>query len=97
MFLSCSTVFLAAAVMASAGNFESLPDYTPDANAERQTIPGDYIWNLSVLFADDEAWSLALEETGAKLETLASNHDTLDRPDGLVAYMAVMTIWGYLV
>ena len=56
MFLSCSTVFLAAAVMALAGNFESLPDYTPDANAERQTIPSDYIWDLTVLFPDDEAW-----------------------------------------
>ncbi len=89
MIVSCSTVFLAAAVLASAGDFASLPPYTPDANAERSTIPADYRWNLTVLFPDDEAWADELAATGKKLEMLASTHETMTTPEGLAAYMAV--------
>ncbi len=89
MFLSCSTLFLAAAVLASAGDLGSLPPYTPDANAERSTIPADYLWDLTALFPDDEAWAVALVATGAKLEILGSTRETIKTPEGLAAYMAV--------
>jgi oligoendopeptidase F len=87
MFLSCSTLFLAAAVMASAGDLGSLPSYAPDANAERASIPGDYIWDLTVLFPDDEAWAATFEATAEQLVELKSAHDALSRPAGLAAYM----------
>ncbi len=87
MFLSCSTLFLAAAVMASAGDIGSLPPYEPDANADRASIPGDYIWDLTVLFPDDEAWAVTLDETREKLDALDSSQDALSKPDGLSAYM----------
>jgi oligoendopeptidase F len=87
MFLSCSTLFLAAAVMASAGDIGSLPPYEPDANADRASIPGDYIWDLTVLFPDDEAWAVTLDETREKLDALDSSQDALSKPDGLAAYM----------
>ncbi len=89
MSMSCTIVVVAAAALASAGDLGSLPPYSPDANAERSTIPAEYLWDLTVLFPDDEAWALALEESGAKLEAVTASHDTLDRPDGLAAYMAV--------
>ncbi len=88
MFLSCSTIFLAAAVMASAGDLGALPDYSPDANAERQTIPAEYLWNLSVLFADDEAWAKTFETTAGRLAELSSSHDALTNPAGLADYMS---------
>jgi len=87
MFLSCSTLFLAAAVMASAGDIGSLPSYEPDANADRASIPGDYIWDLTVLFPDDEAWAVTLDETREKLDALDSSQDALSSPDRLAAYM----------
>jgi len=87
MFLSCSTLFLAAAVMASAGDIGSLPAYTPDANADRASIPADFIWDLTVLFPDDEAWEFTLEKTREELDGLDSSQDALSRPDGLAAYM----------
>jgi oligoendopeptidase F len=87
MFFSCSTLFLAAAVMASAGDIGSLPPYEPDANADRASIPGDYIWDLTVLFPDDEAWAVTLDETREKLDALDSSQDALSKPNGLAAYM----------
>ncbi len=89
MFLSCSTLFLAAAVLASAGDIGSLPAHTPDANADRASIPGDFIWDLTVLFPDDEAWEFTLEKTREELDGLDSSQDALSRPDGLAAYMEV--------
>jgi len=86
MMFSCSTLVFAA-LMATTGNLTSLPVYTPDANAERTSIPADYLWDLSVLYPDDEAWTLALETTSAELEVLGSSHDMLDHPNGLTAYM----------
>lgn len=88
MTLTCSTLMLAA-VLASTGNLAGLPDYTPDANAERSTIPEDYLWDLAVLFPDDEAWGATLEATSEKLDALTASHDTLETAEGLAAYMAV--------
>jgi oligoendopeptidase F len=36
-----------------------LPAFTPDSNADRSTIPEIFKWNLSPLFASDEAWDTA--------------------------------------
>ena len=87
MFLSCSALFLAAAVMASVGDIGSLPPYEPDANADRASIPGDYLWDLTILFPDDEAWAVTLEETLEKLDALDSSQEALSSPNGLAAYM----------
>ena len=88
---SCSTLVVVA-LMATTGNLAGLPDYTPDANAERVSIPADYLWDLSVLFPDDEAWALALETTSSELDALGSGHGTLGRPDGLARHLIVGTI-----
>jgi len=89
MVLTCSTLFLAAAVLASAGDLGSLPPYTPDANAERSAIPADFRWDLTALFPDDEAWAIALEATEEKLEILGTTRDSMTTPEGLAAYMGV--------
>jgi oligoendopeptidase F len=85
MFSFTTLVFVA--LMAATGNLAGLPDYTPDANAERVSIPADYLWDLTVLFPDDETWMLTLETTRQELEALGTTHDTLDTPEGLAAYM----------
>jgi len=88
MILSCSTIVLAATLAATAGDLGSLPSYTPDANASRATIPADFLWDLTVLFPDDEAWVSTLEATEEGLAVLSASHDTLGTPGGLAAYMA---------
>ena len=87
MTVSCS-VLLFAAVLASTGNLAELPTYTPDANADRASIPDVYRWDLTVLFPDDEAWASTFESTEAGLAALSAGHDALSSPEGLAAYMA---------
>jgi len=88
MTVSCS-VLLFAAVLASSGGLTGLPPHTPDANAERRSIPADYLWDLTVLFPDDEAWESTLEATKKGLVLLSASHDTLGSPEGLAAYMTL--------
>jgi hypothetical protein len=88
MMLSCST-FMLAAVLASTGVLSGLPEYKPDANADRGSIPAAYLWDLTVLFPDDDAWSQTLEKTRVSLEGLSSLHDTLGEPESLAAYMEI--------
>jgi len=76
-------------VLASAGNLGTLPAYTPDANAERSSIPADYVWDLTVLFPDDDAWTATLATTRGALGELAAASETLDTPEGLAAFMDV--------
>jgi len=48
-----------------------LPDYTPDSNAARESIPAVYTWDLTQLFKDAAAWDakrVALSDELAKLE-----------------------------
>ncbi|MEX1311140.1 MAG: M3 family oligoendopeptidase [Candidatus Sulfomarinibacteraceae bacterium] len=87
MTVSCSAL-LFAAVLASTGNLAELPTYTPDANADRASIPDVYRWDLTVLFPDDEAWTATFESTEAGLAALSAGHDALSSPEGLAAYMA---------
>ncbi len=87
MSVSCTIVLVAAAALASAGDFSTLPDYSPDANAERSTIPADFLWDLTVLYPDDGAWADGLAATGASLEALGTEHGNLGTPEGLAVYM----------
>ncbi|MCU0304348.1 MAG: oligoendopeptidase F family protein [Thermoanaerobaculales bacterium] len=87
MTATCSAVLLTLAVAASAGNLASLPDYSPDANAERSSIPAAYRWDLTVLFPDDAAWEAALEATRTALADLGRWHGSLAEPGPLADYM----------
>jgi len=87
MTMTFSTLLFAAA-LASSGNLADLPGYTPDANAARSSIPAVYRWDLTVLFPDDETWTVTLEATQEALAALAATSDTLDSADGLASFMA---------
>ncbi len=87
MTLSCSCLALTV-LLASTGGLAGLPEYTPDANAERASIPADFLWDLTVLFPDDEAWMSTFEATEEGLAVLSARYETLGTPGGLAAYMA---------
>ncbi|HAM35369.1 MAG TPA: hypothetical protein DEB40_10155 [Elusimicrobia bacterium] len=63
MHLALSVLLLVASAATAAG------PYKPDASAPRASVPEKYRWDLSALFADDEAWeagfSLAQTQTAA--------------------------------
>jgi oligoendopeptidase F len=88
MIVQSAAVVLAAAVLASAGDLRSLPAYTPDATADRSSIPAAYRWDLTPLFPDDAAWAAAFADTEAKLAGLQASAAGLDRPEALAAFMA---------
>ena len=88
MIVQSAAVILAAAVLASAGDLSSLPAYTPDATADRSSIPAAYRWDLTPLFPDDAAWAAAFADTEAKLAELQASDAGLDRPEALAAFMA---------
>jgi oligoendopeptidase F len=88
MVFRCSVVLIAATALVSAGDLGSLPEYTPDANADRSSIPSVFKWDLTVLFADDAAWRSTFGETEAKLADLAHLHGGLDQPETLAMYLA---------
>ena len=48
-----------------------LPPYKPDANAARKQIPDVYKWDLTPLFASDEAWEAALTKLDREVDDLA--------------------------
>ena len=55
----------------------------PDGNMSRDNIPDIYKWNLSPLFADDNAFEKALKDSAAKRGELSSFKGTLGTPQGL--------------
>ncbi len=57
----------------------------PDANLERDAIPGAYKWKLDVLFASDEALEKGLEEAAAQRKDLAAFEGKLADPKKLAA------------
>ena len=65
MFQTCarlvvgSLILLTFAVPALA---DSLPDYTPDANATRGEVPDAYKWSLAALYDSPEAWEAEVAE-----------------------------------
>ncbi|MCP4902131.1 MAG: oligoendopeptidase F [bacterium] len=76
-----------AATTSGADTFDSLPAWTPDANAERAEVPDVYKWNLGNLFADDEAWQTALDKARAGLAELSELHGKLEEAEALAHYL----------
>ena len=63
----------------------ALPAYTPDANAARSDIPEIFKWDLSPLFASDEAWDAARLKLLAEIPGLAVFEGRLADPASLQA------------
>jgi oligoendopeptidase F len=55
-----------------------LPDYTPDANADRSAVPDVYKWNLGQLYDSPEAWEKEMAALAAELPGLAAFQGKLD-------------------
>jgi oligoendopeptidase F len=87
MIVQSAAIVLATAVLASAGELGSLPDYVPDANADRMSIPAVYRWDLTPLFANDASWEATFAATESRLSTLTGSPADLDRPEALAAFM----------
>ena len=65
-------VFLfGAARLAPAASAAELPAYQPDANAPRASVPDVYKWDLSPLFASDQACEQARVKLLAEVPSLA--------------------------
>ncbi|MBE0565203.1 MAG: oligoendopeptidase F [Krumholzibacteria bacterium] len=73
------------AVVAPGAFAAELPAYTPDANTARDQVPDAYKWDLTPLFADDEAWDRELAEVAAALPQLAAYRGELADPRALAA------------
>ncbi len=69
----------------AAGTSAQLPAYTPDANAPRSAVPEVYKWNLSPLFASDEAWDAARSKVLSEVPGLADYEGKLADPASLKA------------
>ena len=61
------------------------PAYTPDANAPRSAIPSIFKWDLSPLFASDEAWDAARLKLLAEIPNLEVFEGKLADPASLQA------------
>jgi oligoendopeptidase F len=65
---------------AGTGDIDALPDYTPDANCDRATIPDVYKWDLTPLYASDAAWEDALARITSEIGRLAAFEGRLADP-----------------
>ncbi len=86
-FVVALVLTFAAGSSVLAGGLQDLPEWQPDANAERSAIPGVYKWQLDVLVADDEAWEAGAKDAAQKLETLGELRVGLAKPEGLAKYL----------
>ncbi len=78
-------ILVAMLLVASAAAASDLPAYTPDSNAARAQIPSVYRWDLSPLFASDEAWEQARTRLLSDMAGLASFEGKLAEPASLRA------------
>jgi oligoendopeptidase F len=78
-------VACAAGFTSSARADDALPAYTPDATAERSSIPEVYRWDLTPLFASDAAWDEGRDALVADLPKLAAYEGKLGDPAALEA------------
>ncbi|MBN1337223.1 MAG: oligoendopeptidase F [Deltaproteobacteria bacterium] len=53
-----------------AGSEAAAADYVPDPNAPRSSVPDAYKWNLTELYASDDAWNEAFEAVEADIPRL---------------------------
>ena len=79
-------LLLLLALGAAAVSFAAeLPSYAPDANAPRAAIPAVYRWDLSPLFASDQAFEQARTKLLAEAAALAKYEGKLAEPATLTA------------
>jgi len=71
---------IACAWPASAGD---LPDYTPNANDNRDQVPDIFKWDLTPLFTSDNACDEAMEQIRGEIPELASYQGKLGDPVAL--------------
>ena len=76
-----------AAVGGTAGTLGELPPYAPDANADRESIPAVYRWNLEDLYTDEVRWETAFNDAVVELAELEALHDSLTDVDALADYL----------
>jgi oligoendopeptidase F len=60
-----------------------LPDYTPDANADRSEVPDAYKWNLTQLYAAPESWEEDLNALRVEMGGLSAYQGRLTDPVAL--------------
>jgi oligoendopeptidase F len=84
--LVCSLLGLTlAATVAWAGTAA----YEPDANAARADVPRLYRWDLTPLFAGDDAWSASMKQLSGELSGLAEYVGQLGDPSKLEKCLAL--------
>ena len=64
---------------------DSLPDYTPDANAARSEVPDAYKWSLDALYASPDAWATEMATLREHLPELQAYKGKLTNPADLKA------------
>jgi oligoendopeptidase F len=74
---------------AAAAFAADLPAYKPDANATRDQVPAAYKWDLTPLFADDDAWEAELKALSAAFPRLQAFAGTLGRPRAMTECLAL--------
>jgi oligoendopeptidase F len=71
----------------AAETLDGLPPVVPDANTDRSSIPEIYLWDLTALYASDDAWAESFSATEKELAGLKTLHHELGAPSTLAAYM----------
>jgi len=76
-------IILTCTIVAGAAVAADLPDYTPDANADRADVPDAYKWDLTPLFETDQAWEKELNALRKEIGGLAAFQGQLTDPAAL--------------
>ncbi|RKZ15642.1 oligoendopeptidase F [bacterium] len=50
----------------------ALAEYTPDPNAARDDVPGEFKWDLGQLFSDEAAWQASMDELGGQVQMISA-------------------------
>jgi len=83
IFVRLSVVALLLLAMVVPVLADTLPDYTPDANADRADVPAVYKWNLDALYAGPEAWEAEIADLDQGIPELAAYEGKLADPVAL--------------
>lgn len=73
-------MLVVASFIASTAHATELPEYTPDANAARASVPAVYQWDLTPLFADAPAWEAAMASVERDLAGFDAHRGKLGDP-----------------
>ena len=83
-----SVVFAVGPGALEANAQDPLPAHTPDATIARADVPDGYKWDLSPLFASDEAWEQARAKLLAEIPSLEAHRGKLADPKQLEGCLA---------